>query len=233
MNNPKITGYRHLFQFYIDENTKDQLDDLRIHFGDEELVMIRAIQALHRMIYPPKDQTTQVSATNQQANEKLDDLLKYVEKLLAQPQHIVPIPVSTTTSATDEKQIQLTQEANEKILAKIDELNVKFSKQTAAQEPQTNGIKHVTTEMSNEEILQLLKRMDQMESKITRVISEKTFAATRSSGPTRSGPMRDLGDGNAPKIHAVEGGGQPMDNVERPLLDDVLDTVIVSVEDEE
>jgi len=224
----------HPFQFLINEDTKDMLDDLMTEYGDEEELMKAAIEALHRMHYgSPIDEKTvpRLATKSDMASEKLDILLDTVGKILAQPKHYVPVETASAAPVDNDKQKQLTQEANKMIIAKIEELGVKFSKQVT-QESQANGTKHVTQEMSKEEILQLLKRIDQMESKLTRVISEKSFAAARSSGPARTGPLRDLGDGNAPKIHAVEGGNQPMDDVERPLLDDVLDTVIVSVEDD-
>ena len=237
MSGRKIRGVMHPFEFLIDEDTKDLLDDLMTEYGDENRLMRIAIETLHKWHYGTEkekdDFITKVSTKDSVASERFDLLREDVKKILAQSKHYVPVPTTNASTLDNEKQMQLTQEANEKILSKIDELNVKFSKQTASQEPKTNGTKHVTTEMSNEEILQLLKRMEQMETKITKEISEKSFAAARSSGPSRTGPLRDLGDGNAPKIHAVEGGAQPMDDVERPLLDDVLDTVIVSVEDNE
>ena len=229
----KIRGVMHPFQFLIDEDTKDMLDDLMTEYGDEEELMKAAIEILHRKHYgSPYEEKSVPRLTTKSvlASEKLDQLVEMFGKILEQPQHLMPVQSTSTTSVDNEKQIQLTKEANQIIIDKIEELGIKFSKQVA-QESNTNGVKHVTKEMSNEEIIQLLKRMEQMESKITRVISEKSFAAARSTGPTRSGGLRDLGE--APKIHAMEGGGPPTDDVERPLLDDVLDTVIVSVEDDD
>ena len=235
MNREKITGIRHPFQFLIDENIKDMVDDLISEYGDEDNLMKAAIEALHQMHYgslTEEKTVPRLAAKNHLAGERFDELKEFVKDLLSQPKHHIPTKVSETVTVNNEKQIQLTQEANEKILAKIDELGVKFSKQTAAQETQKNGTKHVTKEMSNEEIIQLLKRLDQLETKLTRAISETSFTAARSSGPTRSGPLRDLG-GDAPKISAIKDEDMvSMDNVERPLLDDVLDTVIVSVENE-
>ncbi|MHA1243384.1 MAG: hypothetical protein ACTSXA_14055 [Candidatus Heimdallarchaeota archaeon] len=233
MSGRKIRGVMHPFQFLIDEDTKDMLDDLMTEYGDEEDLMKAAIEFLHRKHYgsPIEEKSVpRLSPKSDLASEKLDALVEMFGKVLEQPNHIVQAPATNTASIDTEKQLQLTKEANQIVIDKIEELGIKFSKQVA-EESQTNGVKHVTKEMSNEEIIQLLKRMEQMESKITRVISEKSFAAARSSGPSRTGPLRDLGD--APKIHAVEGSNQPMDDVERPLLDDVLDTVIVSVEDDE
>jgi hypothetical protein len=202
-------------------------------YGDESIVMKEAIKALHRKHWgaPTKEKTVpRVAANSVMAGERFDELINMFREIIAEQSHHIAIPVTNTTTAESEKQLQLTQEATQKIFDKIEDLDIKFSKQVA-QESQVNGQKHVTKEMSNEEIVQLLKRMEQMESKITRVISEKSFAAARSPGPSRSGRLRDLGD--APKITAMEGGGPPTDDVERPLLDDVLDTVIVSVEDED
>ena len=80
--------------------------------------------------------------------------------------------------------------------------------------------------MSKEEVLQLIKRIDQLESKLTRAISQSRVAS--STTPTRRG-SRDLGE--PPKIGEVKIiDGPPMDPQDRPLLDDVLNTVIVSVD---
>jgi len=230
----KTRGIMHPYQFLIDEDTKDMVDDLITEYGDEDVLMKTAIEALHRKHYGSASEEKSIprlAAQTPIASERLELLMEDVAKILAQPKHYVPVQTTSATSLDNEKQVQLTQEANEKILSKIDELGVKFSKQTAAQVLQTNGTKHMTTEMSNEEVIQLLKRLDQLETKLTRAISETSFTAARSSGPTRSGPLRELGD--APKISAIKDGDMvSMDDVERPLLDDVLDTVIVSVENE-
>ena len=86
-----------------------------------------------------------------------------------------------------------------------------------------------TAEMSKEEVLQLIKRIDQLESKLTRAISQSRVASV--AAPSRRG-TRDLGE--PPKIaEAKMIDGPPLEPEERPLLDDVLNTVIVSVDKDE
>ena len=83
-------------------------------------------------------------------------------------------------------------------------------------------------EMSKEEVLQLIRRIDQLESNLARAISRSGGMG----GVGRGRGSRDLGE--PPKIGEIKKiDGAPIMQEDRPLLEDVLDTVIVSVDEEE
>ncbi|MEA2070510.1 MAG: hypothetical protein U9O98_04390, partial [Asgard group archaeon] len=109
---------------------------------------------------------------------------------------------------------------------KIEELGVKFTK-IISSESTPNGQKTITAEMSQEEVLQLIKRIDQLEAKLTRAISnsQRSISSSRRSS--------DFDDSDAPKIGKAKPVEGEIIKQDRPLLDDVLDSVIVSVEKDE
>jgi cell division protein YceG involved in septum cleavage len=161
------------------------------------------------------------------AYQKMDELLKYMKVIASQREHQ---KIIEKVSTDPEEVKQLTEEANKKILEKIDELGVKFSKIEPDVKEKT-GKKSIPTEMSQEEILQLLQRIDKMESKLTRAISEARISSAATI--TRGRKLDDMA-GDVPKIGKIEGGdAMPQAAEDRPLLDDVLSTVIVSVEKDE
>jgi hypothetical protein len=172
---------------------------------------------------PPPTYSETFSGLDETANTKLNELWEYFVEIKEQFKPQAPVEPESNTHIVH----QLSEEANEKIIQKIDELGMRFSK-IIPKDEQTTSQK--TAEMSKEEVLQLIKRIDQLESKLTRAISQSRVASTVAA-PTRRG-TRDLGE--APKIGVAKAiDGPPPEPEERPLLDDVLNTVIVSVDKED
>ncbi len=225
----RIRGFRFYLDYEYGSETKDQIEDLLTMHSSTDEILTKAISVLHEQNFgsiskksPPPSYSQTFTATDDTTSKRLDELWGFIQTIKEQTKP--PVPVEATQNA----QINhlLSDEQNEKILKKIDELGMRFSK-ILPQEEQIAGQK--TTEMSKEEVLKLIKRIDQLESKLTRAISQSRVAA----GPvrTRRG-TRDLGE--PPKIaEAKPIDGPKPDAQDRPLLDDVLDTVIVSVEKEE
>jgi len=215
-------------EYEYNSDTKDQIEDLLTHYSSADDILSKAIAFLHEKHFgvistktPPQTYSETFSGLDDTANTKLNELWEYFVEIKEQfrPQP----PVETESNALIVH--QLSEEANEKIIRKIEELGMKFSK-IIPKDEQTKEQK--TAEMSKEEVLQLIKRIDQLESKLTRAISQSRAA---SATPARRG-TRDLGE--PPKIAEVKMiDGPPMEPEDRPLLDDVLNTVIVSVDKDE
>ncbi|MBD3191483.1 MAG: hypothetical protein GF308_12615 [Candidatus Heimdallarchaeota archaeon] len=226
MSGRRLRGATMHFEFEIDADTKTLLEDLLTQYPNTEIIIKRAIETLHKQHFgslseesegqkPPSYQADILS------NQKLNELIGYIQEIREEAKG----RASSTVTVQNNKDVPLSSEANQKILAKIEELGVKFSKITA---PEQSG-KIVTTEMSKEEVLQLIKRIDQLESKLTRAISQSRVAA---AAPARSRSGRTMDE--PPKIGKVQKiDGATFQPEERPMLDDVLNTVIVSVDDEE
>jgi len=236
LSGKKITGPRFNLEYVYDSDTKGQIEDLLTEYPSVEDVVTDAISVLHGQHFgksstktkPPKYSET-LATTDPNTSKRLDELHTFIQTLKEDIRHIVPAE-SKTINQTD--LFQLSDEANEKILEKIEDLGMKFSKIIPKEEKTPKGQKKpVTAEMSNEEILQLIKRIDQMESKLTRAISQSRVAVgpTTTSG-RRSGGLRDLED--APKIGLAKPIDGPPPEQDRPLLDDVLESIIVSTEDD-
>ena len=228
----RVRGLRFYLEYEYDSLTKDMLEDLLTQYTTSDEILSKAIALLHEQHFgsitkktPPPRYSETLSTTNDDASQKLDLLWEYVQQIKEDVTHRVPVEANNNSQAM---QFQLSEEANKMILEKIDDLGMRFSKIMTEQDK--SGIeKKVTAEMSNEEILQLIKRIDQLESKLTRAISQSRVAAAPASS-SRSG-MRDLGE--PPKIGEIKKIDGPVpDVVDRPLLDDVLDSVIVSTEEE-
>ncbi|NHJ05441.1 MAG: hypothetical protein EAX90_11490 [Candidatus Heimdallarchaeota archaeon] len=233
MNNQKVRGPRFYLEYEYDSFTKDMLEDLLRLYSDSDDILTKAIGLLHENHFgsmikrsPPPKYSETLSTADDTANRKLDELWLFVQSLKLDDKHKIPVKADAKSQNID---YQLSEEANKKIIAKIEELGMKFSKIEQIPDTLMGTQKPVTAEMSSEEIIQLIKRIDQLESKLTRAISQSRVATAPVSTGHRG--MRDFGD--APKIEIKKVDGPVQDSVERPLLDDVLDTVIVSVEKDE
>lgn len=236
MSGRKTRGPRFNLDYVYDSDTKDQIEDLLTKYPSVEEAIADAISVLHGQHFgisntksaPPKYSET-LTTTDPNTSKRLDELHAFIQTLKEDIRHIVPVEAETINQ-TD--LFQLSDEANEKILEKIEDLGMKFSKIMPKEEKTPKGQKKpVTAEMSNEEILQLIKRIDQMESKLTRAISQSRVAVgPATTGVRRSGGLRDLGD--APKIGLAKPTEGPPPDQDRPLLDDVLESIIVSTEDD-
>lgn len=233
----KIRGPRFYLEYEYESDTKDQIEDLLAEYPSAEEVITNAISVLHKQYFgspsdksPPPKYSETLATTDPNTTKRLDELYAFIQTLKEDIQHQVPVGAETTNQTV---QYQLSDEANEKILEKIDDLGMKFSKIMPKEEKAQKGQKKpLTAEMSNEEILQLIKRIDQMESKLTRAISQSRVAiGPATTGGRRSGGLRDLGE--APKIGEAKRVDGPMPEQDRPLLDDVLEAVIVSTEDDD
>jgi len=236
LNQRRIRGPTFHFEYEYDSETKDKLEDLLTLYSTPEEILTNAIALLHEQHFgsiskrtPPPVYSRTFSASDDTTSEKLDELWRYVQEIKDQ------FPKAQAANhkevdATEQKQlIQFSEEANKRILKKIDELGMRFSKIISTAD-QTTGQKPVTAEMSNEEVLQLIKRIDKLESKLTKAISQSRISAP--VGGTSRRPLRDLGE--PPKIGEIKKiEGRPPEPEDRPLLDDVLDTVIVSVESDD
>ncbi len=236
MSGRKIRGPRFNLDYIYESDTKDEIEDLLTKYSSVEEVITNAISALHEQYFgsastksPPPKYSETLSTTDPNTSKRLDELHSFIQTLKEDIGHLVPVEAGTINQ-TD--QFQLSDEANEKILEKIEDLGMKFSKIMPKEEKAPKGKKKpVTAEMSNEEVLQLIKSIDQMESKLTRAISQSRVAVgPATTSVRRSSGLRDLGE--APKIgkaQAIE--GPPLDQ-DRPLLDDVLEAVIVSTDED-
>jgi len=233
----KIRGPRFYLDYEYESDTKDQIEDLLTEYPSALEVITEAISVLHKQHFgsssdrsPPPKYSETLATTDPNTSKRLDELHTFIQTLKEDIKHLVPVETETKNQ-TD--LFQLSDEANEKILEKIEDLGMKFSKIMPKEEKAPKGQKkQVTAEMSNEEVLQLIKRIDQMESKLTRAISQsRTATGPATTGVRRSGGLRDLGD--APKIGAAKPIEGPPPDQDRPLLDDVLETIIVSTEADE
>jgi hypothetical protein len=242
LNQRRTRDLRFYFEYEYSADTKDQIEDLLTMYSSADDIMTHAIAALHEKHFgsstsktPPPTYSKTFSGNSEIADKRIDELWHFVQTIkenlqttqqIAQPQ---PQPQPQQVQVNDQ-QIKFTKEANEKIFEKIDELGMKFQK-IVREADKSTGQKAVTAEMSKEEVLQLIHRIDKLESKLTRAISETRAAA---APPSRTGrrEIRDFGD--APKIKVSDAAdGVPQEPTERPLLEDVLDTIIVSVEKDE
>jgi transcriptional regulator with GAF, ATPase, and Fis domain len=212
------------FEFEIDQDTKDQIEDLLREYTDVNQLVAKAIEVLHAKHFgvpttsklPGESKSLAQKPLNEASSKKIDQLLKFMRNLSEKQQQL-----------QQNNSRELSPEASQQILEKIEELGVKFTK-VVPPELKINGTKTTTSEMSQEEVLQLIKRIDQLETKLTRVISQSSSI----SGPPRRQRPQQMESGDVPKISKIEGEGK-QEPTSRPLLDDVLNTVIVSVETEE
>jgi hypothetical protein len=233
LNQRRVRELRFYFEYEYNAETKDQIEDLLTLYSSADDIVTRAIATLHEQHFgsiskrtPPTYKQT-FSGNSEVANEKLDELWQYVQALKEFQKDQIAAQAEKVTNAKN--QVHFSDETNKKILEKIDDLGMRFSKIVSEADKET-GKKAITTDMSNEEVLQLIKRIDQLESKLTKAISQ----SRATSAPARTGrrEIRDFGD--APKIGPAKPiEGQPMETEERPLLEDVLDTIIVTVERDE
>ncbi len=237
MSGRKIRGPRFYLDYEYESDTKDQIEDLLTEYPSALEVITEAISVLHKQHFgsssdrsPPPKYSETLTTTDPNTSKRLDELYAFIQTLKEDIQHQVPVEAETSNQTV---QYELSDEANDKILEKIEELGMKFSKIMPKEEKAQKGQKKsVTSEMSNEEVIQLIKRIDQLESKLTRAISQsRTATVPATSGTRRSGGLRDLGD--APKIGAAKPIEGPPPDQDRPLLDDVLETIIVSTEADE
>jgi len=218
-------------EYEYDSFTKDMLIDLLTIYDTSDELITDAIHLLHEKNFGSISKRTRsekllktFTPASDAAKPKLDELFDFYQKLAEQLEKLL---AGNNQAAA----IQFSEQINDKLVKKIDELGMKFSKIVPADHSKQNQQKTTTTEMSHEEVLQLIKRIDKLESKLTQAISE-TRVAVPTGTSSRRREIRDFGD--APKITAIDSSDGPItESVERPLLDDVLDTVIVSVEKDE
>ncbi|MFW9923413.1 MAG: hypothetical protein ACFFDW_09040 [Candidatus Thorarchaeota archaeon] len=229
MSMRKVRDLRHYHEYEYDSETKDMIEDLLTKYPNVDEIISKAIEALHELHFgsaktgkPPKYSET-LATKDEVTSSRLDILYDFVQSL--KDQNLAHSPPQAGNKPVV---AQLTDEANLKIISKIDELGMKFNK-ILTQDDNKGGKQTVTAEMSHEEIIQLIKRIDQLESKLTHAISQSRVAAA--TGPTRRGGPRDIAE--PPQVTVKKIDGPIQDVVERPLLDDVLDTVIVSVDNDE
>ncbi|NHJ87717.1 MAG: hypothetical protein FK734_19805 [Asgard group archaeon] len=237
MSERRIRGLTFYLEYVYDSETKDMIEDLLTLYSSSDEIINHAISILHEKHFgsiskktPPPTYSKTFSGVDEKASKTLEELWMFVQEMKDKFPKVPAVPTieSSTTVKQNSQQIHFSEEANEKILEKIDELGMKFSKIVSPEDRNDN--KPITAEMSKEEVLQLIKRIDQLESKLTKAISQSRVPATTSSGIGKR-PLRDFGE--APKIGpAIPVEGKPANLEDRPLLDDVLDTVIVSVENE-
>jgi len=169
----KIRGPRFYLDYEYESDTKDQIEDLLTEYPSALEVITEAISVLHKQHFgsssdrsPPPKYSETLATTDPNTSKRLDELHTFIQTLKEDIKHLVPVETETKNQ-TD--LFQLSDEANEKILEKIEDLGMKFSKIMPKEEKAPKGQKkQVTAEMSNEEVLQLIKRIDQMESKLTR-----------------------------------------------------------------
>ncbi|MBK5113836.1 MAG: hypothetical protein KGD59_01875 [Candidatus Heimdallarchaeota archaeon] len=227
MSGRRTRELKFYLEYEYNSDTKDQIEDLLTQYSSADDIVTKAIAALHEKHFgvistksPPPTYSKTFSGLDDTANTKLNELWEYFVEIKEQFKPQAPVETGSNAQIVH----QLSEEANEKIIQKIEELGMRFSKIIPKGEQTTE---RKTTEMSKEEVLQLIKRIDQLESKLTRAISQSRVATT-TAAPTRRG-TRDLGE--APKIGIAKAiDGPPLEPEDRPLLDDVLNTVIVSVD---
>ena len=225
MSGRRTRELKFYLEYEYNSETKDQIEDLLTRYPSSSDILTKSIAALHEKHFglistkaPPPTYSETFSGSDDTATTKLNELWEYFVEVKEQFRPQPPVESETNAQIVH----QLSEEANEKIIQKIEELGMKFSKIIPKGE-QSTGQK--TAEMSKEEVLQLIKRIDQLESKLTRAISQSRVAT---AAPARRG-TRDLGE--PPKIGEVKKiDGPPLEPEDRPLLDDVLNTVIVSVD---
>ena len=225
MNERRVRDLKFYLEYEYSSTTKDQIEDLLTVYPSVDETLSKAIALLHEKHFgslttknPPATYSKTFSATNDVASKKLDELWEFFQEMKAQSD------MHQTANIQKNKQqiTQISEEANKKIIEKIEELGMRFMK-ILPKDDQKTGQK--TAEMTKEEVLHLIKRIDQLESKITRAISESKIPST---GPIRRGSREIAEPPKAAQIKAVE--GRITEQPERPLLDDVLETVIVSVD---
>ena len=225
MSGRRTRELKFYLEYEYNSETKDQIEDLLTRYPSSSDILTKSIAALHEKHFglistkaPPPTYSETFSGSDDTATTKLNELWEYFVEVKEQFRPQPPVESETNAQIVH----QLSEEANEKIIQKIEELGMRFSKIIPKGE-QSTGQK--TAEMSKEEVLQLIKRIDQLESKLTRAISQSRVAT---AAPARRG-VRDLGE--PPKIGEVKKiDGPPLEPEDRPLLDDVLNTVIVSVD---
>lgn len=225
MSGRRTRELKFYLEYEYNSETKDQIEDLLTRYSSDADILTKAVAALHEKHFglistktPPQKYSETFSGLDETANTKLNELWEYFVEIKEQFRPQPPVESESNAQLVH----QLSEEANEKIIRKIEELGMKFSKIIPKGEQTTE---QKTAEMSKEEVLQLIKRIDQLESKLTRAISQSRVATT---APSRRG-ARDLGE--PPKIGEVKIiDGPPPEPEDRPLLDDVINTVIVSVD---
>ena len=230
MNQKRIRGPLFHKEYEYSSDIKDQIEDLLTRYTNIDEVISRAIEALHETHFGSSKTKTLPPTYSQTFTGKDDTAVEKVNELWEYFQDLKDQLTQQNIAATNNKsqQVVFSEEANERIMGKIDELGMKFSK-IVSEKDKKSGQEQITAEMSNEEVVQLLKRIDKLESKLTKAISQSR-AAMPTGGSSRR-PMRDMGE--PPKIGQVKAiDGRPPELEDRPLLEDVLDTVIVSIEDE-
>jgi len=232
----RIRGLTFYLEYVYDSETKDMIEDLLTLYSNSDEIINHAIASLHEKHFgsiskktPPPTYSKTFSGVDERANKTVDELWMFIQEMKDKFPKIPAVPtIGTPAPASQNNQPHFSEEANEKILEKIDELGMTFNKIISSED--RSDSKPITAEMSKEEVLQLIKRIDQLESKLTKAISQSRVPVTGVGGTGRR-PMRDFGD--APKIGpAIPVEGRPANLEDRPLLEDVLDTVIVSVENE-
>ncbi len=225
MSGRRTRELRFYLEYEYDSETKDQIEDLLTRYSSAADILTKSIAALHEKHFglistktPPQTYSETFSGSDDTATTKLNELWEYFVEVKEQFRPQPPVESESNAQIVH----QLSEEANEKIIQKIEELGMKFSKIIPKNEQSTE---QKTAEMSKEEVLQLIKRIDQLESKLTRAISQ---SRATTAAPARRG-ARDLG--KPPEIREAKIiDGSPPEPEERPLLDDVLNTVIVSVD---
>ena len=237
MSRKRVRDPRFYIEYEYDAETKDKIEDLLTLYPTPKEILTEAIAKLHehhfgsitKRTLPPAYSRT-FSTTDDIADKKLDELYRFIQEMKEQFPKVVQATNQKEVNVKEQKQlIQFSEEANKRIMEKIDELGMRFKK-IISEADQSTGKKAVTTEMSKEEVLQLIKRIDKLESKLTKAISQSRV--TVPARGTGRGPLRDLGE--PPKIGEIKKiEGRPPQPEERPLLDDVLDTIIVSVESDD
>lgn len=235
MNQRRVRELRFYFEYEYNAETKDHIEDLLTLYPSADDIVTRAIATLHEQHFgsiskktPPPSYSQTFSANSDVANKKLDELWQYVQVLKEFQKTQLAVQAEKATNA--QNQMHFSEETNEKIIDKIDELGMRFSKIVSEADKET-GKKAVTADMSNEEVLQLIKRIDQLESKLTKAITQSRTATT---APARTGRKEIKNFGEAPKIGPAKPiEGQSFEPEDRPLLEDVLDTIIVTVERDE
>ncbi|MBN1328960.1 MAG: hypothetical protein JXA54_05760 [Candidatus Heimdallarchaeota archaeon] len=236
MSERRIRELTFYLDYVYDSETKDMIEDLLTLYSDSNEIINHAISVLHERHFgsiskktPSPTYSKTFSGVDEKASKTVEELWMFIQEMKDKFPKIPTVPtIESSVAIKQNNQPHFSEEANEKILEKIDELGMKFSKIVSPVDRTDNN--PITAEMSKEEVLQLIKRIDQLESKLTKAISQSRVPATSVGGSARR-PMKDFGD--APKIGpAIAIEGKNTNPEDRPLLEDVLDTVIVSVENE-
>jgi len=239
LSEKRTRGFTFHLEYEYNADTKDLIEDLHELYLNSDEIISEAVKELHERHFgssstgtPPPAYQQAFSGVDETARKTIDELWIFFQEMKDKFPQAPAVPAIDTAAATSTQNalIHFSEEANEKILEKIEDLGMRFSKIISEGDKKT-GEKIVTAEMSNEEVLQLIKRIDKLESKLTKAISQSRVPASTGGGTGRR-ELRDFGE--APKI----GVGKPIEGrsaelEDRPLLEDILDSVIVSVEKEE